>query len=131
LSGGQSHIEAIPESANIDDEGRRRGGRLDFLPQVRHLVIDNTVSNERRHAPCFVDQALPAERAPAVSDERFEQPEFERRQRHDGATASELAAQEVDRALAELEEIGGVSDDRRSTAFSRARNSPGLYGFVM
>ena len=94
-------VEAVAQAAQRHEIPRPVGIRLDLLPQIRHLVVDDAIGHVRVAAPDLVEQLRAREQAAGALDERRQQLEFERREVDRLAAAPELAAGEIELRVAE------------------------------
>ena len=115
---------------------RNRGARrrrLDLLPQVGDLVVDDALGDGGVVAPRLVDEHASRQHAPGASREQTQQLELERRRRHGLPGAPQFGATEIHLTVAERVTCRRrpASDDAApQQRRMRARSSFGLYGLV-
>src|SRR5262249_42693692 len=95
----------ISDAAYAGKKTRVGGRRLDLLPQIGDLVVDDPLGDGCVPTPGFVDQHAARQHATGARDEDRQQLEFERRHRDRLSSAAQLPAGEAQLPLAELRDL--------------------------
>src|SRR5688572_3074839 len=116
-----SSVEAIAQTAHVQQVTRLGRIRLELLPQAADVVVNDPVRDERVRAPGVVDQLLARQDPAPGPHEYLQQLELEGRQRHRRIAASDLAAIEIDVGVADSEDLRR----RVAAAAPQQRGNPG------
>jgi len=85
-------FEPVAETAHIPQVARLRGIRLDLLPEIRDVVVDDAGGGKGTGPPGGVHQLVAAQHPPARPDEHAEELELDGRHVDGFASAFERLA---------------------------------------
>src|SRR5947209_13752767 len=97
-----------PQSVPHTPDGGEGQGVAEFLAQLAYVDVDGALVAVPPRAPDPVEDLLAAERQPAVLGQEVQEIELARRQRHNLAIHSRLAAPGVDLHAADEDDVGSV-----------------------
>src|SRR5262245_56224224 len=124
--GQKSSVEAVTLSSHVQQKPRRARFGLQLPPKRHDIVVDDSFGHERSRTPNQVQQAIAAQDAAAVPDERAEQLEFERRHLYNRSIPPDFSARKVQFHVAEavrflLRDSGRAAPEKIGRASCRER----------